>query len=75
MNRAETKASLHYEARTTGTADARTKSEERAAQELVTEGKFMLGGDTIGGWNWYTLTNEHTAKLRAEGYVVHGSTS
>jgi hypothetical protein len=70
VNRAETKASLHYEARTTGTADARTKSEEKAAIELVAEGKFALGGDTIGGWNWYVLSVAHAAKLRSEGYEV-----
>ena len=70
MTTDEVKASLHYEARELGHAEARTKKQKAAAQALVAEGKFRRGGTMSNGGEWFVLTEEHAAKLRAEGFSV-----
>ena len=70
MTNDEVKASLHYEARELGHADAKTKQRKACAAALATEGKFKKGGTMTGGGEWWVLTDEHAAKLRADGYRV-----
>lgn len=70
MTNDEIKASLHYEARELGHAEAKTKRQKACALTLVEEGKFRKRGTMSNGGEWFVLTEEHAAKLRAEGFNV-----
>jgi len=58
MKTEDWKKALLFEARQLGHAEARTIIREKAAQQLVQEGKLILGG-TIGG---VTLKNGERAR-------------
>lgn len=70
MTNDEVKASLHYEARELGHAEARTKKQKACALALVKEGKFLKRGTMGNGGEWFVLTAEHAAKLRSDGFAV-----
>lgn len=70
MTNDEIKASLHYEARELGHAEAKSKRQKACAGALVTEGKFRERGTDGNGGKWFTLTGEYAAKLRADGFSV-----
>lgn len=70
MTNDEVKASLHYEARELGAAEAKTKRQKACANELVAEGKFRKRGTMSNGGEWFAMTEEYATKLRADGFAV-----
>ncbi len=70
MTNDEIKASLHYEAREMGHAEAKTKKQKACALALSAEGKFKKGGTMSGGGEWWVITDDHRQKLRTEGHTV-----
>ena len=66
MTQDEIKKALLHEARVLGHAEARTKSKEKAARDLVKEGKLVRGGGSTGGWSWYKLAEKPEPRVKID---------
>ncbi len=63
----KTAKALLLEARDLGHAEARGAVKAKAAESLCTQGLFVLGGSSTGGYCWYKLTERGAEVARIVG--------